>query len=690
MKTTLRSLSFTTKMLLLILVILICTTVAFMLLTQHEVEKIIWDTVTASVHDMRKLISLYVDNEYRSLLFHKEYALNRYKQQLKNVTGIVVSDIEYYHSLYEKDILSEQDAKAFALESVEKFRYGNNDYFYIYDTDLVAISHPDPNIKGTDMTEYQDVKDNYPLKMIKDDVYKTGNCFESFWHIRLDESKPVEKLSYNYYFKPWNWIIGTGVYIDDIDKDIESKLEEILSEFRKIFSKIRIGENGYFFIFDNNHIMLVHPTMEGIDFADIDIPGRGIEHWKHLVEASKNPDKAYVYFWDKPGDEGEYNYKKNAYVDFFEPLDWYIVSALYVDEMKEPSKRIFHSELLIALAALLIAFIVTFFLIKRFTKPVKILTAHAKQLTENNFGFTDSTELTNLTKSSRDEMGNLAQTFINMEKTLQKYIHDLKLTTAANEKIRSELRIAHEIQMSMLPKTFPAFPERGEIDIYAMLEPAKEVGGDLYDFFFIDNDHLCFMIGDVSDKGVPAALFMARSKSLIRSTSMMLKKGLSGIPSPSEIISEVNAELYTDNEHCMFLTLLLGILNVKSGHISLTNAGHNPPYILKEDQIELIELPHRTPLGLRENVLYTSEELILYDHQSIFLYTDGITEATNEKNEFFGEKKLEKTLRILSNSSPYTVLKMIIKEVHQFAGQTPQSDDITMLAIQYFGNKTKE
>jgi len=661
-----------------------------MLLTQHEVENIMWDTVTASVHDMRKLISLYVDNEYRSLLFHKEYALDKYKQQLENVTGIVISNIDYYHSLYENGILSEQDAKAFALESVENFRYGNNDYFYIYDTNLVAISHPDPNIKGKNMSDYQDVKGNYPLKMIKRKVFENGNGFESFWYIHLDETKPVEKLTYNYYFKPWDWIVGTGVYIDDIDKDIESKLEEILSEFRETFSKIRIGENGYFFIFNTNHILLVHPTMEGIDFAEVEDPEMGMDHWMHLVEASKNPDEPYTYFWDKPGHEGKFSYKKIAYVDFFEPLNWYIVSSFYVEEMKEPSKRIFRRELLIALASLLIACTVTFFLIRRFTRPVKILTAHARQLTENNFGITDSTELTHLIRSSHDEMGHLAETLINMEKTLQQYIMDLKETTAANEKIRSELRIAHDIQMSMLPQTFPAFPKRDEIDIYAMLEPAKEVGGDLYDFFFIDHDHLCFMIGDVSDKGVPAALFMARSKSLIRSTSMLLKKGKEGIPSPSEIISEVNNELTRDNEHCMFVTLLLGILNIKSGNISITNAGHNLPYLLKENKIELIELPHKTPLGLRENVQYTSEELILSDHQSIFLYTDGITEATNEKDELFGENKLEKTLRTLSNSSPYTVLKMIIKEVHDFAGNTSQSDDITMLAIQYFAKKTKE
>jgi len=661
-----------------------------MLLTQYEVEKVMWNTVTASVHDMRKLISLYVDNEYRSLLFHKEYALNRYKEQLKNVTGIVISDIDYYHSLYKEEILSEKDAKAFALESVENFRYGNNDYFYIYDTNLIAISHPDTNIRDTDMTEYQDVKGNYPLKMIKEKVFESGYGFESFWYIRLDESKPVEKLTYNYYFKPWNWIIGTGVYIDDIDKDIESKLAEILGEFRTTFSNIRIGGNGYFFIFNDNHIILVHPTMEGVDFANVHEPGMGIEHWEHLVEASKNPDTPYIYLWDKPGYEGSLKFKKIAYVDFFEPLDWYIVSAFYIDEMKEPSRRIFHRELLIALAALLLAFIVTFFLIHRFTKPVKILTAHAKLLTENNFIIPDSIELDRLTKSSHDEMGHLAETFINMERTLQQYITDLKLTTAANEKIRSELRIAHEIQMSMLSRTFPAFPGRDEIDIYALLEPAKEVGGDLYDFFFIDNEHLCFLIGDVSDKGVPAALFMARSKSLIRATSMLLKREQPGIPSPSEIISEVNTELYRDNDHCMFLTLLLGILNVKTGHLVLSNAGHNPPYLLLEDRVELIKLPYKAPLGIRPQVQYTSEEFIMHDNQSIFLYTDGITEAINKNDKFFGEKKLEKTLRTQSHLRPYAVLKMIINEVHQFADGTQQSDDITMLAIQYFGNKKEE
>ena len=687
MKVPIRPLSFTTKMLILILIILVFTTLSFMLLTQNEVNKVMWNTISSSIRDMRTLISLFVENEYRGLMFHKKYALNKYKDQLKNVTGIVTSNIEYYYSLYKKGLLSENDAKAFALDMVENLRYGNNDYFYIYDANLVAVSHPDPDIRGKNMTEYQDVKGNFPLKMIKNKIIEKGQGFESFWHMHLDETKPVEKLTYNYYFKPWDWIIGTGVYIDDIDKDTETKLVEMVSELRKIFSKIRIGRNGYFFIFDNNHVILVHPTMEGVDFADVDVPGLGIEHWYNLVDASKTPDQAYTYLWDKPDDEGAFKYKKRAYVDFFEPLDWYVVSALYEDEMKEPSRRIFQKELFIALAALLIASLITVFAIRRFTKPVKILTDHARKLTENNFQAEKSDELAHLTEFSHDEMGALAQTFINMEHTLKDYITNLKATTAEKEKIQSELRIAHDIQMSMIPKQFPAFPDCEEIEIYAFIEPAKEVGGDLYDFFFIDQDHLCFLIGDVSDKGVPAALFMARSLSMIRSTVRLMNKASNEIPLPSDVISEVNNELFQNNQHCMFLTILLGILDVKSGNVKLTNAGHNHPYLIKEKSIAPILLPTSPPLGIRPKTKYQTEQITLEHFQSIFLYTDGITEAVNENDVLFGEEKLEKTLRIIPDAEPIQVIKSITKEVHEFAANKPQFDDITMLDIRFLGKQ---
>jgi len=686
----LHSMSFTTRMLVLILILLIITTITFMLITQYEVERTIRHTINASIKDMRQLISLYVDNQYRSLVFHKENVLNLYKQKLKDLTDIALANVQYFHQLAKKNILSEEDAREFALRSIEQFRYGNNDYFFVYDKDNVAIAHPDPEIRGSNMTEYQDLKSNYPLKLIRETILEKGKGYNSFWYMRLEEEKPIEKLTYSTYYEPWEWIIGTGFYIDDLEKEYKESLDEMLSEFRKTFSKIRIGTNGYFFIFNKNHIVLVHPTMDGMDFTEVDVPGMGMEHWYSLERASKNPDVPHTYYWDKPGHIGNFVFKKIAYVDYFEPLNWYIVSTYYEDELNEPVKNIFRKELFTALAAILISGILTYFLVKKFTRPVKVLTAHARNLIRNNFVSDDDKDLIGLSKRSNDELSNLAVTFIKMEERLQKYIHDLKETTAAKEKIQSELRIAHKIQMGMLPSANPDFASNKNLSLKALLEPAREVGGDLYDYFFLNDDHLCFLIGDVSDKGVPAALFMARSKSLIRSTAMLLNKDKHTFYSSSEILNQVNAELCMENTHCMFLTIIIGIINIKNGNVTLSNAGHNPPFLVREKTWRILNFEPRMPIGVRPHTNYTDHAISLKNKDCIFLYTDGVTEAINEAGEFFSEKILEKTLRKTESVRPDTIINHVMKEVRMFVGKIPQADDITMICLQYNPDKRKD
>lgn len=439
----LHSLSFTTRMLLLILVLLIITTITFMLITQYEAEKTIERTISTSIQDMRSLISLYVDNQYRSLVFHRENVLNRYKQKLKDLTDLVLANIRYYHQLAQKKILSEEDAREFALRSIEQFRYGNNDYFFVYNEDNVAISHPDPEIRGKNMTEYQDLKGNYPLKLIRKTILEKGEGYNSFWHIRLEEEKPIEKLTYSTYYEPWGWVIGTGFYIDDLEYEYRENLEEMLSEFRKTFSKIRIGTNGYFFIFNTNHIVLVHPTMEGVDFAEVDVPGMGMEHWYNMERASKNPDDPYIYYWDKPGYENDYSFKKIAYVDYFEPLNWYIVSTFYEDELNEPVKNIFRKELFTALAAILISGILTYFAVKKFTKPIKVLTRHAQHLTKNNFVSDNNKELKALAERSQNECP-ISQTLLSGWKT--SFTHIFKISRKQQQQ-KKKFRVSCELLM---------------------------------------------------------------------------------------------------------------------------------------------------------------------------------------------------------------------------------------------------
>jgi sigma-B regulation protein RsbU (phosphoserine phosphatase) len=270
-----------------------------------------------------------------------------------------------------------------------------------------------------------------------------------------------------------------------------------------------------------------------------------------------------------------------------------------------------------------------------------------------------------------------------MKESLKDYIQRLTETTASKERIESELMIAHDIQMSILPKTFPPFPDREEFDIYAMIHPAREVGGDFYDFFLIDHDHLCFVIGDVSGKGVPASLFMAVTKTLIKATSS------NGI-APGEILTRVNRELSQGNEACMFATIFCGVLNTSTGEIFYANGGHNYPLVLREgSEATWLEGSSGIVVGGVENATYETGQAILQPGDSIFLYTDGVTEAMNEKEEFFSDDRLRTTITLFQGHPPKELISGVAGEIARFSQNMPQADDIAMMMIRFCGKKKR-
>src|SRR5262249_38239461 len=251
------------------------------------------------------------------------------------------------------------------------------------------------------------------------------------------------------------------------------------------------------------------------------------------------------------------------------------------------------------------------------------------------------------------------------------------------ERMEEALKLAHDIQMSMLPKIFPPFPERREFDIFATIAPAKEVGGDLYDFFFIDDDHLCFAIGDVSGKGVPASLFMAVTKTLFRATA-------SNGGSPGEILARLNIEICRDNESCMFVTLFCGILNIRTGQVDYSNGGHNLPYYLHHDGVSPLQNFGGRALGLVEQSPYGSGRMVLRPGEALLLYTDGVTEAMDSSETLYSAQRLERFLASNRGSSPRQMIGDLLSDVRKFAGGAPQSDDITVLALLYFGTTKRE
>ncbi|EMG38011.1 serine phosphatase RsbU, regulator of sigma subunit [Desulfocurvibacter africanus PCS] len=281
----------------------------------------------------------------------------------------------------------------------------------------------------------------------------------------------------------------------------------------------------------------------------------------------------------------------------------------------------------------------------------------------------------------KDEIGELRNSFESMRQALKEHIATLVETTAAKERLDSELKIARTIQMSFLPKRFPPFPDRNEFSIFAFLEPAKEVGGDLYDFFLRDENHLFFVIGDVSDKGVPAALFMAVTKTLIKGVA-------EGGTEPSDILEKVNLELCRDNESMMFVTVICGSLNLASGELLLANAGHGSPLRLRQGAVERLPLPQGLVLGVMEDARYTTQRTKLQPGDMLVLYTDGVTEAMDGTNTLYSEERLEKTLLAHGSDGSEQLVRAVLADVRAHTTGEPQSDDITLLALEYRGKRT--
>lgn len=281
---------------------------------------------------------------------------------------------------------------------------------------------------------------------------------------------------------------------------------------------------------------------------------------------------------------------------------------------------------------------------------------------------------------NKDEITSLAYSFRDMTVRIEKYIEDLTIVTAEKERIGAELNVATQIQADMLPRIFPPFPERKEFDLYATMNPAKEVGGDFYDYFLIDDDHLGIVMADVSGKGVPAALFMVIAKTLIKNRALMNNAG------PGEILADVNDQLCEGNDAELFVTVWLGILTISTGSIVYASAGHEyPAYYRNGRGFDLEKEKHGPPVATMEGLHFREHETVLQSGESLYLYTDGVTEATNSGNELFGEDRMIESLNRHSEDNVEDILKKVREDIDSFVGEAPQFDDLTMLIITYKG-----
>jgi len=562
----------------------------------------------------------------------------------------------------------EKGEKAEAINRVLESMKNNNPYIY---NAFIATT----DVKFTNFSKDPD-----------DRLTEGFNPLERPWYLNAVESKALT----------WSNVYQdagvAGILMITCSKVIYNAEGEIagvigvdltIEEMNRNIINIQIEESGYAFLIDGAGHLIARPEKQktdlqwdeiftvplGANLGQIEDSG-----FQTILKEMIAKERGFVE-WQRGGQS-----KKYIAFEAVATTNWTLGLVISKEDVEQEVKASFVEQIkrvttyfiLVLGGIILLVILIGIKASKRITHPIKTLCNGVQKVGAGNLDYT-------IEIKTGDELEELADEFNKMSMDLQHYIDDLETTTKQKERIESELNIASRIQHDMLPMIFPPFPKNREVDVFASMAAAKQVGGDFYDFFIINPNKLCFVIADVSGKGVPASLFMVISKTLIKSEAM------SDI-SPAEVLCKVNNSLNEGNDEMMFVTVLLCIMDLSTGEVEYANGGHNPPLLMKKEQgVEFLRLDKSKILGVFPDRRYSDQKLTLAPGDTLFLYTDGVTEAMDPDSNQFSEALLHKTLSGLQGLSVEKVEEGVQKAVNDFVKDAEQSDDITMLVVRYNG-----
>ena len=477
----------------------------------------------------------------------------------------------------------------------------------------------------------------------KDITTKDNPYFLQEWYLSPKKSQKA-KWSEPYFDQIGAKILmatyGNPIMIDGVFKGVIT-IDLSLEQLEEVISSIHILQSGYAFLLSKAYKILVHPDSKKI---------------------MQTYHKTSEIIFDKIIKE------EDQWIYYAQVGNTGLILGVVLpeEELFVTLNKISLISILLAASGSILLIIIMLLISQRITRPLKEVTKVTSEISQGNFD-----KKISLPKE-KDEIYDLALSVNRMQDAIKHFIEDLRTATIKEERVESELSIARDIQMSMLPKEIENNPY---VEIDCFLKPAKAVGGDFYDFFMLDEDHLCFVIADVSGKGVPAAMFMSVTMSYIRAYSTSKKH-------PASIVNKLNDTIAPNNDANMFVTLFLAVLDVKNGKMRYVNAGHTEPCIITaENTLKILPSSHNPVAGAFEGVDYREVETTLKRDEKIFLYTDGITEAFSEKDEPFGEERLKHVLTAKQGISGRHLIDTLYHTITDFSKGCEQSDDITMLVV---------
>lgn len=666
------------KIIICVTLVMVVSTVANLYFTNQDVGRAMLETQEKSARNILHSFFLVIREDYHQLLTSKRTMTLTRRRQLKQSARIIQSAFKGFGNAAVPGGKDHGAGSQEALEWLDSAPFGKID-FYILDKGFNLVSTSNDRMGKGVYKHIEDIKGRKIAEVMQFDALQSSGDFAIF-NMAGQEDRSGQVLAFFLPFSPWQFTIGVSVDISDIEAEALAEKQRFVRSLNDYAHRLTITESGFVCMVDADDKVLIGPPDDlgehiTQDIIDCIKENTGIRQ----IRTTDIADISTIKYVTAPTDNGSRT--MIVFSTWFKPLKWYTGVVIPLNEINAPAKKLVIRQSMIIGLMFMIGILAVFILISKISKPLNLLSEYARQLPRMDLSrpLPEADPIDALTREHRDEFGTLASSFVIMRRELNKNIQNLIQVTAARHRMESELNIAREIQLGMVPKTFPVFPDHPEFDLYATLTPAKEVGGDLYDFFLIDEDRLCFTLGDVSEKGVPSALFMVVSRTLIRTLSEKME-------SPGIVMEKINDILRLDNPRSMFVTLVIGVFNFRTGEILYANGGHNPPVVMPCNGESYFQKGNNEPLvGAMSGIPYSDISLQLAPEDSFFLYTDGVNEAMDADWEQFSSERQLSVLELNKKKSSDQVINGMLEAVREHAGSAAQSDDIAMLMIKYHG-----
>lgn len=659
------------KILLLLAGTVLTITVLIAIISQHGITQTVSERESLAVHNTVELVSLNITTRWSHLLDEKIRAVRNERARLMEGGALVYSVLEAYAWEAQNGLLTQDQAQAIAQTWINRLSFENRRKVWIYGQDNRIVSSTDSSLIGRDISGLLDFKGRPLAETMREEGRDFGYGFVVYNFLGADGEGT--RFAHFRYFGPWDWIVTVSDSTKAITEQNDSKQAELVKEMRDILSPLVLAQSGFVFIIADDGRFIVPPPEAYLSLFEVkegDSDSLAAVVRLHEESRAENALASRVFHFrtGKESWRGEYVHIR--------PLAWTLVALVPETDLILPARQLLDRQAAISTVILCLSLLCAFFLAARIVQPLTQLTGFARVLPEQDFLSSESrvpAHIAALPGRSHDEIGHLAAAFLFMDRRLRENILRLVRETTTRERIESELDIARSIQLGLLPDPLELSPHPS-LSLKAVMLPAKEVGGDLYDYFMLSDRALCFVIGDVSGKGVPAALFMAITRTLVRSAGR-------NASDPSQMIQIINDRLSETNPKLMFTTLFLGVLDLDTGELDYVNAGHPPPILItREGRAVKLEGRGGPACGVMKNLPYRSFSVHLDSGDTLLGYTDGVTEAVDGEGTQYGEARL---LDILAHpvKEAEEATARLLADVENFTAGTEPFDDITLIAV---------